>query len=99
LLRVAERVVRKIYEKHGGKDSDKKTFDYILGELDKMIPERRDLIYYLHYIRKKRNKAHHPIERFSQEESEMIFMLIQNVLREIQQFNNTSKKGSHLTNV
>lgn len=94
LLRVAERIIRKIRNADRiatkiGPSSPQESGNTFLKDLEKSQLVKGHLLSYLDYPRTKRNEAQHPHKRFSQQESEDIFVHIRNLLTEIQQFDNT----------
>jgi ribosomal protein S17E len=82
-LRVAENLVRKYYTKITGNIGTGKTWGDILNELEQSKKVKPSILGYLHYLKDKRNEAQHPDKRFTQEESERIFIHIKELLEEL----------------
>jgi ribosomal protein S17E len=82
-FRVAENIVRKYYSKLTGKSAVGKSWAEILNELEQSKQLKQSLLGYLRYLKDKRNEAEHPDKRFTQEESERIFLQIKGLLDEI----------------
>lgn len=81
-LRASEDAVRQLYKYIMDEDAGKKGWRKILDELNPNI-DNTTIIGHLDFIRDKRNKAEHPLKRFSQSESEDIFNTIIMTINEI----------------
>jgi ribosomal protein S17E len=82
-LRVAENLVRRYYTKITGSTATGKSWGEILNELDQSKKVKPSILGYLKYLKEKRNEAEHPDKRFTQEESERIFLHIKGLLEEL----------------
>jgi ribosomal protein S17E len=85
-LRVAENIVRRYYAKITGNTTRDKSWADILYDLEQSKKAKQSLLGYLRYLKEKRNEAEHPDKRFTQEESERIFLQIKELLEEIGTF-------------
>ena len=81
-FRVAESIVRQIYEIITGSSHNQKLWSELTNELKKSQKLSHSFIGYLDFLRQKRNEAEHPDKRFSQEESERILLQIKGLLEE-----------------
>ena len=82
-LRVAENLLRKYYTKITGNSATNKSWGEILNELEQNKKVKPSILGYLKYLKEKRNEAQHPDKRFTQEESERIFIHIKELLEEL----------------
>jgi ribosomal protein S17E len=82
-LRVAESLVRRYYTKITGNTAINKSWGEILNELEQSKKVKPSISGYLRYLKDKRNEAEHPDKRFTQEESERIFIHIKELLEEL----------------
>jgi hypothetical protein len=82
-LRVAENLVRRYYTKITGNVAIGKSWGEILNELEQNKKIKPSILGYLRYLKEKRNEAQHPDKRFTQEESERIFLHIKELLEEL----------------
>lgn len=82
-FRAAENIVRRYYTKLTEKSAAGKSWGGILNDLEQDQQLKPSLLGYLRYLKDKRNEAEHPDKRFTQEESERIFLQIKGLLDEI----------------
>jgi ribosomal protein S17E len=82
-LRAAENLVRRYYAKITGSIAMGKSWGEILNELEQSKKVKPSILGYLRYLKEKRNEAEHPDKRFTQEESERIFLHIKGLLEEL----------------
>jgi ribosomal protein S17E len=82
-MRVAENLVRRYYTKITGNTAMGKSWGEILNELEQSKKVKPSVLGYLRYLKEKRNEAEHPGKRFTQEESERIFIHIKELLEEL----------------
>jgi ribosomal protein S17E len=82
-LRIAENLVRKYYTKLTGNTATRKSWGDILNELKQSDKVRSSILGYLGYLKEKRNEVEHPDKRFTQEESERIFLYVKGLLEEL----------------
>jgi len=82
-FRATENILRRYYSKLTGKSASSKSWAELLKELEQSQQLKPPLLGYLRYLKDKRNEAEHPDKRFSQEESERIFLQIKGLLDEI----------------
>lgn len=82
LFRVAEKIVRKYYEKTTNNPSTGLSWGNIVTNLKNAQAQKTALIGYLDYLRNKRNDAEHPDKRFKQEESERIALHVKGLIEE-----------------
>jgi ribosomal protein S17E len=85
-MRVAESLVRRYYTKITGNAGINKSWGEILNELEQSKKVKPSILGYLKYLKYKRNEAEHPAKRFTQEESERIFIHIKELLEELKPF-------------
>jgi len=83
LLRVAERILQKYYERVIGKKSGKKTWGQMLHDLEKNPKVDKPLLGYLYYLNEKRIDSTHPYRRYSQEEGERILLNVKDLLESV----------------
>lgn len=82
LFRVAEKIVRTFYEKTAGNSATGMSWGQIVTTLQTAVPQKKEFLGYLDYLRTKRNEAEHPDKRFVQEEAERIALQIKGLLEE-----------------
>jgi ribosomal protein S17E len=82
-LKAAENLVRRYYAKITGSIAMGKSWGEILNELEQSKKVKPSILGYLRYLKEKRNEAEHPDKRFTQEESERIFLHIKGLLEEL----------------
>jgi len=82
-MRVAENLVRRYYTKITGNAAINKSWGDILNELEQSKKVKPSILGHLRYLKEKRNEAEHPDKRFTQEESERIFLHIKELLEEL----------------
>jgi ribosomal protein S17E len=85
-MRVAENLVRRYYTKITGNTAMGKSWGEILNELEQSKKVKLSILGYLRYLKEKRNEAEHPGKRFTQDESERIFIHIKELLEELKPF-------------
>lgn len=83
-LRVIEGIFRKYYKRKTGREVDRKRWADCVDDLRKKSNVNQTLIGHLDFIRKfERNPAQHPDKRFSDRESENIFLRCIEVIEEM----------------
>jgi ribosomal protein S17E len=85
-LRVAESIAREYYKKITGNDPTNKGWKKILDELKESKKVKNSILGYLDCLRHIRNKAQHPVKRFTQEESERLLLKIKDLLEELSKY-------------